>query len=620
MSYKAFFKKRNPSGSTRKVVMNFGGGQNEYLPPISIEDNQISAGLDYWSRDGLSLKRRDWIPDPYVYSPTAEIYTFSGSTAGGMVTWSGTISGMYPLLADRATPFYATVIDGPVTDYSVASYNFIAKPETTGVVEYFTEVDRYSVYWSTDMNILLVQAHSSRALSTVTLPTGVYPRDAVHHANRIFLLDTKNKIWWSKAGDYTTWHGGATTETYVTDDAGYFTVESTESVNRIMTFRDVLYIFGDNSIYVLEGYSYPTFAVRRLISGFGTYAYSYRSLCCRGKSIFFTYKCRVYEWDGTASEPYVISEPIVSGGKYVNNISSGVKPWNETYYTQSSVLSLYADEKWLYWYPFYNVYHADMASGNDRNIYQRIGMFDLERRCWWKSGGFSKTFNFLPTDKTAGSHFYMFPAREATESSWGIAVHWSGSASTVAYNQAWAGLPGIGGYPTFMTKAFSAAPSEGMVLTDIYLFVRSTTGYVDGINPDYTLDMLDVKIVEATLDWDYDGTMDNLWMQEALVYDNTAPYPDISTLKTTNKFSVMHIPIRAGSSLKYDDQYDPTFSPEDVASTWGNGFFTSYGYDTDAGFTLIPSPIIKLEIYWHGDPNFELHRMELKYRVKGTPE
>ena len=593
MRSKSLYGRRKADGQTQTVVTNFGGGVNEYLPPISIADNQLSSGLDYISRDGLSLKH-------WKETDTTEKYTFSG--AGVMVTWNGTTSGIFPLLASTTTPFNATVIDGTAADYSVASYNFIAKPETTGALEYITQAETYSIYWSTDMNILLVQAQSTRALSSVTLPTGVYPREVVSHRTRLFILDTHNTLWWSKGGDYTKWFGAVDA-----DDASFSFIDSNDSKNRICSFRDNLYLYGDQSIHVFSGYSEPTWSMNTMFVDIGTYGYTYRSLTKDATYMYFTNKSKVYAYDGSSNFPALISEPVVSDNKYVNGITCGVKPWNETYYTVNSVLSVYADENYLYWYPFYNIYNAVMGSGSVHNIWMRIGVFDTKRRTWWKISGFSLTYNFVTLAYATGSHQYLFPAPESSGSYWGIATHTTQTTVQTPYNRVATMRPWIS-TEYFYTKAFAVKPSENMVLTDIYLVLRTTKYNGDS---DYQAGRVDVQLVEANMDTTYDADTTAMWYKTYQLYGMQDFNSGWNYSDFQNMFITLHIPVENRMNIMYQNDGDGS---EDTT----DGMFDTYQSSGSTVPAFIPTPYIKLMARVYNDKDIELHRMELKYRVKGA--
>jgi hypothetical protein len=598
MRNKSLYGRVKPVGQSEIVINNFGGGVDEYTPPISIGDNQLSSGLDYISRDGVCLKH-------WKETDNTDKYTFSGS--GVMVTWSGTSSGIFPMLASITTPFHATVLDGTAADYSLASYNFIALPETSGALEYITQAETYSVYWSTSMNILIIQAQTSKTLSTVTLPTNVYPRDVIANKTRLYLIDTHNTLWWSEAGDYTAWYGTTPSGEYVAEDSGYWFIDSHDSINRICSFKDNIYIYGDSSIYLFSGYSPETFSLNRMFVDIGTYGYTYRSLTKDANFMYFTYKSKVYAYDGSSNFPNLISEPVIANKNYVNGIASGVKPWNETYYTTASVLSVYADEDYLYWYPFYNPYVAGMNSGSVYPILMRIGVFDTKRKTWWKISGFSEAYNFLTSVHALVSHQYLFPAPEATGTYWGIGTHTTQTNAQTPYNRVRKLQPWIS-TEYFKTKAFAQRPSENMLLTDVYLTLRTTKYNGDA---DYQSGRVDVQLVEANMDTTFDDVLNTLYFKTYQLYgmqdfNSGWDYSDYQ-----NMFITLHIPVENRMNIMYQNMGD---GDEQIT----DGMFDTYQSTGTSAPAFLPTPYIKLMVRFYTDKDFELHRMELKYRVKGA--
>ena len=613
MENKAFYRKKRPIGQTRTVVANLGGGVNEYLPSIAIGDNQLADAVDYWSTDGVSLKNRIWPIDPYVYEDE-EIWSVGVTSEYRMVTWNGSSSVNPRPLICHATTNKAYKI---FSNNDATAANFYATPKTAGALSYYTPAGLYYVYWSTTEKFILVSSWTLGVVS-VSLPSTTPPADMVVHMNRIFFLDQNNRLWWCKAGDYTTWYAEAPEGEYVTDDAGQWVVESSQRANRIISYNDALYIFCDHSIYAFTGYSYPTYAMQLIVDGYGTYPYEYRSLCSSAGRIFFTFNEKVYFWTGTSNPPVLISEPIVSGNEFLNGIASGVKPWDKDYPDYNRPYSVFADHRYLYWYPFENTFHSEVAgTGTYYMVPQRIGMFDLERQTWWKVSGFTDAFLFTPYAKAEGVVYYMLPGSEERQASWGISNYWTGSTYYAPYNAVYAAMgSGVGGYRyNFKTKAFNVAPSEGVVLTDIYFLVRTRTAYTSSDTPSYTNSTFDVKILDVDADYLYD-TPDNTFI-DADVYSNTSPMsqgpaPDYPSMEY--KWVVLHVPLPQSLIPVWEDQWEEDL---DYLET-GNGLFMSYNTDWGNELNVKPGKTIQLQVTSYGDPKFEIHRMELKYRVKGT--
>ncbi|MFA7663006.1 MAG: hypothetical protein WCX88_03775, partial [Patescibacteria group bacterium] len=87
----------------------------------------------------------------------------------------------------------------------------------------FTETSRYVVYTNASVQKLFVYNYTG--LEVIDL--WFYPKKIVSHTNRIFVMDTTNKIWWCRAGDFRTWYG-----MNVDDD---FLMASTDMANSAYT-------------------------------------------------------------------------------------------------------------------------------------------------------------------------------------------------------------------------------------------------------------------------------------------------------------------------------------------------------------------------------------------------
>ena len=645
MKSESFYNRRKPDGLAQSVVTNLGGGINEYLPPHAIPDNQLVSGLDYWSEDGASLKH--FYPgnhgEMYAYY-TSRVYSdepYPGTFVIPAVTWNGINSPVYPMMADWKSPYHAKKINGPTLalQYELRTYAFIAKPTTTGALLYITQADKYSVYWSSDMNILLVQKHSDRSIFTVTLPSGVYPKEVVSHKARLFLLDHNNTLWWCKGGDLTEWYGEVPDGEYHPDDAGYWFVDSSDRLNRICVFRDNLYIYGDETIYCFAGFSQESFHLSRLFTGIGTYPYEKRSLTVDSTFMYFTYKNKVYQFDGTARMPMLISEPVLVNGNLVNGVSSGIKPWKEYFYEANAketeaVLSLHNDQcGHLYWYPFEN--ERKVYAASSYTIQQRIGVFDTKRRTWWKFSGFTYGYSTYVDD----SKFYLFPANEdisqtipnsyePMDRNFSYATYWMVSHHTDYTYIDTAGKrtklrlfsvdTAVGGSGTrFTTKTFSARPSDNMLLTDIYIVVRSNLIYPDGTGIDSGHVGVYLESVNqfSTFEDDEADLADArvLWNRSWNLYSLT-DYAEDANIMLGKKFVTLHVPVSMFTEMLSQDMND-TPRPDD--SVTFDGLISTYPDTVPPGnyVTFMPSHQFRLRMYVDADNFLELHKIELRYRV-----
>jgi len=367
------------------TISELGGGMNEVFAPLNIKDGQIAKCRNFYTPDGVTLATVpcDAFSNPYPLSASED--------DRGFASFNGVGSGVLPLMYTSAdgTNYIASVIQGASgTVYDVSTHAFTVSEtlETRGAVEFITQAERYSIYWSTDENFIIVQAQTSRTVTTVTLPSGVYPRNMVSHRTRLYLLDTHNTIWWCNAGDYTTWYGETPTEEYQAIDAGYWFVDAGQTLNQIVSFGENLYIFGDTVIYQFSGYSDSTFSLNRLFNGLGTYPYYERSITVSGDLMYFTFKNRVYEYDGS-SYPSMISEPEIRNGDIVNGIAGGIDPtiWDGAgglYEADWEYRSVVATKDKVYLYSRYTTFKTVYASGKYYTFIPTY-VFDIKHRSWW---------------------------------------------------------------------------------------------------------------------------------------------------------------------------------------------------------------------------------------------
>lgn len=68
---------------------------------------------------------------------------------------------------------------------------------------FMTEKDSYVVFSSSTSDKLLYYTNGTTGY--VQLPFS--PKKIVTHTNRLFAIDTQNKVWWSRIGDITSWYG-----------------------------------------------------------------------------------------------------------------------------------------------------------------------------------------------------------------------------------------------------------------------------------------------------------------------------------------------------------------------------------------------------------------------------
>lgn len=113
------------------------------------------------------------------------------------------------------------------TSIDISSYQITYNTETENkyisMCLFSTEAKRYVCFVGNTVKKLFYYDFST--LKTCDLP--FYPKKIVPHYNRVFAIDTGNKLWWCRAGDLTTWYGLDRDDDYV--------VTSTNMVNSTYT-------------------------------------------------------------------------------------------------------------------------------------------------------------------------------------------------------------------------------------------------------------------------------------------------------------------------------------------------------------------------------------------------
>jgi len=154
-----------------------------------------------------------------------------------------------------------------------------------------------------------------------------YPNKLITHANRIFALDDKNKLWWSKAGSFingSDWYGSGTTTSSVVEDSGYWTVEKERKLSEMAVIGNTLFLFGTTNIYAFTGYDYDTFALQIVVPDIGvSNGYAVKHLSQTGNAVYFISGNDVYEFDGSNS-PVIISHSLEVNNALVNGILGSI--------------------------------------------------------------------------------------------------------------------------------------------------------------------------------------------------------------------------------------------------------------------------------------------------------
>lgn len=418
MPYESYYGRKKALGSSKTIIKHFGGGINEILSPINLTGNVIANSNNFYSPDGLAIRsfpNRAHV-EYFPLSATNDNYHFC--------TWNGSTSALLPMfMTYGGSPAKWTakqLLTAAGTAYDLTSYAMeINRTDMTcGALEFVTQAATYSIYWSALANFFIVQQQTTKTVTSVTLPSGVYPKMMISHMSRVFLLDHKNTLWWCNAGDYTTWYGETPTDSYKALDAGYWFISADDTMNQIVTLGESIFIFGNNTIYRFDGWSDSNFSLARMFSGYGTYPYSMRSLATNNQLVFFVYNDKVYQFNG-GYEPILISEPLIVNGESKNGILGGIDPtiWKKN--RTIKMRSLFCDKDYLYLYAR-RCFGGSDVTANDVGIFCWTYMFDIQRKAWWKKDAVS--YYNAAIDYTSNQEMDVFPAKEATELSWAGSV------------------------------------------------------------------------------------------------------------------------------------------------------------------------------------------------------
>lgn len=195
------------------VFTRITSGLNSYTPPTAIDDNMMSDMIDIYpyreeavlfSRDSTVTKRgatecaglgiiRQVIASDETTSAIDTFYLFTALAAGWKI-----IKQTYT----RATG--AVAVTAYVTTMGSTPSNPTLSQSCSAIFK--TEADTYYCFANSHEARLHFVKHTSTAdsYSYVDLPAS--PKQMVAHANRIFFIDTTNKIWWCRGGDLYSWY------------------------------------------------------------------------------------------------------------------------------------------------------------------------------------------------------------------------------------------------------------------------------------------------------------------------------------------------------------------------------------------------------------------------------
>lgn len=486
MSKIAYFD-RAAAGQMIGRMMTMNAGLNTYSPAIGINDNCLSEAVDISCYRGQALYGIQYaanvamildgstqygdvlcaISDPIVGSPDNE--------ALYILVWDSGAGAGTGMILKRLVISPSTIV---ITNYDITA-SWAGTTAATGEFDataFQTAAARYICFTNQNSNILvyhktLTTAPYTVSIDVVTLPFN--PRRLVSHANRVFAIDDKNSIWWCAAGDLTGWYGSTRANSYVNEDAGYWTIETEVDFSEISVINNVLYVFSRNNIYAFRGYDYDTFSMGLVIAGIGvdrpTMTYKTRLLASSNNISYFYYNGDVFQFDGS-NYPSIISRQTMVGGNVSNSLIGGIEVLYPT------VVGLVADKNFLY------VYRTGGKASAAYPTYTDFFKFDIRERTWWKISGFNLNQTFL-VDAT---EYHVLCVPKIAD---GDGIHaiisvlrarptltmWDGGS---AYPGNFLGFvnSAVSSKPAFVSKSFSSAPSNEETLTDVIINFQATAG------------------------------------------------------------------------------------------------------------------------------------------------
>lgn len=437
-------------------------GLNEYVVPMRVGDNQLSD-----CRDVLAYRNSAIMFD----QRTALTAINSAVTGYTLETIADTnTSGqdvVYSLMANGSSGYIEAVNIplGTNAQYSISGFT-LGSPSANhyGSCLYATDAAKYVVFCQSNEQKLYF--FNGTSVSSVALQ--FYPKKIVSHAMRIFAIDTGNKIWWSKAGAFTSatdWYGSAST-TAVMEDAGLAPIPAERTLADLAVLGNNLYVFGSQNIYLFSGYSYDNFSIQVAIADLGVKSdASIKYVTQTGKNVYFmsTYQSTgnawlrgetvqdIFEYNGS-DYPVIINRQVIDNGTVTNGMlgSADIAKYGLTH--------LASDEMYLY------VYKRAHTSSDalDTTLY----VFDIKYRTWWKQSGFND--NQASLGDTFKSFYIPSQSRDTS-----YAVVNNSTTSWQVFNDV--GLYGSI-YPFITTKAYATLPSDKETLTSVIFQIKAVSG------------------------------------------------------------------------------------------------------------------------------------------------
>jgi len=449
-------------------------GLNSYTPSFEINDNLLSDCLDClpYKETGIYVHSNSPTTLPMVESGVTNLgqahISITDKTQSGyeyIVTLAEDGTHAYIVVTDVALGTQA-VYDADATGIMAVLVGF----DSYSVCRYATEAANYVVFSCNVLQKLIYFDYTT--VATVDLP--FYPTKIVSYANRIFALDDKNTLWWSRAGApfniapmTDSWYSAITTST-VLEDAGYWIQERERSLTDMCVLNEAIYLFGRQNIYIFQGTNYDTFQMSLLVSDFGVEGgFGISHVTVANNIAYIVDDEKVYEFNGS-DKPRLISHPIFVNTGLTNGTLGGIP--------KTDMSHIVADRNYVY---FYHKWHCPIYE--DVVYFEYIYVFDIKTRTWWKVSAFNDATSAL----SENFHVQIIPKHDMSDV-YSIVSDWNGTRHWFIYTII--GTQNTDN-PYIITKCFNDMPSEVGTLTQLVLQLKGTLNESSDITIYYSLSM-----------------------------------------------------------------------------------------------------------------------------------
>lgn len=200
----------NIPNQMKGVLTRPSSGLNEYSPPASLNENYMSDLLDVLPYRNEGIQFFDRLTD---LSKFHDVHGLNkGIVLSALATSESTADAFtYFVLSITSTTlkitrvYYSETLDSSYTWDTDAAIPADYKLAFASSVIFKTEAEEYYVFTISNNKFLYYINHTATdTYGKIDLP--FYPKKMLAHANRIFIIDEKNKLWWCRAGDLFSWY------------------------------------------------------------------------------------------------------------------------------------------------------------------------------------------------------------------------------------------------------------------------------------------------------------------------------------------------------------------------------------------------------------------------------